>query len=94
MTEHRWDGNQWRNGRITTQYYGRKLFRPNPQMGFWYLGALKAAEKMAHAMKDRAFEKKCRALFENGSKWLDNNLFNGEYMSTRSQIRKPLNFST
>ena len=54
-------------------------FGPNPQMGFWYLGALKAAEKMAHAMKDRAFEKKCRALFENGSEWLDNNLFNGEY---------------
>lgn len=79
-TEHGWDGNQdgvmkgSQHNTMDVNYFG-----PNPQMGFWYLGALKAAEKMAHAMKDRAFEKKCRALFENGSEWLDNNLFNGEY---------------
>ena len=52
---------------------------PNPQMQFWYLGALKAAEKMALAMKDKAFAKKCATVYESGSKWTDENLFNGEY---------------
>lgn len=54
-------------------------FGPNPQMGFWYLGALKAAEKMALAMKDKEFERKCKDLFNKGSVWMDKNLFNGEY---------------
>ena len=54
-------------------------FGPNPQMGFWYMGALRAAEEMARAMKDKEFAKKCRSLFERGSAWMDANLFNGEY---------------
>jgi uncharacterized protein (DUF608 family) len=52
---------------------------PNPQMQFWYLGALKAAEKMALALNDTDFAKKCRNIYEKGSKWTDENLFNGEY---------------
>ena len=52
---------------------------PNPQVGFWYMGALRAAEEMALAMKDREFAKKCHTLFEKGSRWMDANLFNGEY---------------
>lgn len=52
---------------------------PNPQMGFWYLGALRAADEMAKAMKDDEFERKCRGLFERGSKAIDEKLFNGEY---------------
>ncbi len=52
---------------------------PNPQMQFWYLGALKAAEKMALAMDDKTFAKKCASIYESGSKWTDENLFNGEY---------------
>lgn len=52
---------------------------PNPQMQFWYLGALKAAEKMALALEDETFAKKCAAIFQSGSKWTDKNLFNGEY---------------
>jgi len=52
---------------------------PNPQMQFWYLGALKAAEKMALAMGDRDFARKCASIFEKGSNWTDENLFNGEY---------------
>ncbi|MBQ9310987.1 MAG: hypothetical protein IJ222_09060 [Bacteroidales bacterium] len=54
-------------------------FGPNPQMEFWYLGALRAAEEMALAVKDRAFAKKCHGLFERGSAWTDAHLFNGEY---------------
>ena len=59
---------------MDVEYYG-----PNPQMQIWYLGALKAGEKMAFFMNDKKFEKKCRKLFKYGSKWTDKNLFNGEY---------------
>jgi non-lysosomal glucosylceramidase len=52
---------------------------PNPQMQFWYLGALKAAEKMAIALNDNDFAKKCAKIYHSGSKWTDENLFNGEY---------------
>lgn len=52
---------------------------PNPQMGTWYLGALRATEEMAKQMKDRKFASQCRAMFEYGSNWIDSNLFNGEY---------------
>ena len=56
-----------------------EYFGPNPEIEFWYLGALKAASKMAHFMKDKEFEATCTRLFDNGSKWTDANLFNGEY---------------
>lgn len=75
-----WDGNcdgvmeGSQHNTMDVNYFG-----PNPQMGFWYMGALRAAEEMARAMKDRDFEKKCRGLFEAGSAWMDANLFNGEY---------------
>lgn len=75
-----WDGNQdgvmegSQHNTMDVNYFG-----PNPQMGFWYLGSLRAAEEMAAAMKDRTFEKKCRQLFAQGSEWMDANLFNGEY---------------
>ncbi|MDF7809220.1 GH116 family glycosyl-hydrolase [Pontiellaceae bacterium B12219] len=59
---------------MDVQYFG-----PNPQMGIWYLGALRAAEEMATYMGDAAFAQTCRGLFENGSAWIDENLFNGEY---------------
>ena len=56
------------------EYYG-----PNPEIEFWYLGALKAGAAMAHQQKDAAFEATCKSLFEKGSHWTDQNLFNGEY---------------
>ncbi len=59
---------------MDVEYYG-----PNPQMGSWYLGALRAAEEMARYLGDEAFGDTCRDLFERGSAWLDANLFNGEY---------------
>ncbi|CAF3975253.1 unnamed protein product [Adineta steineri] len=55
-------------------YYG-----PNPQCNFWYLGALRAAFVMALYLGDETFSNKCLSLFTNGSKWVDTNLFNGEY---------------
>ncbi|MCR5548800.1 MAG: hypothetical protein K6F25_08605 [Bacteroidales bacterium] len=86
-----WDGNQDgimegdQHNTMDVSYFG-----PNPQMGFWYIGALRAAEKMATAMKDREFAKKCKALADNGSKWMDENLFNGEYYEHR--ITDPATF--
>ncbi|MDR2920849.1 MAG: hypothetical protein LBV72_15990 [Tannerella sp.] len=79
-TEKGWDGNQdgvmegRQHNTMDVDYFG-----PNPQMGFWYMGALRAAEEMALAMKDKSFAKKCHNLFEKGSPWMDENLFNGEY---------------
>jgi len=75
-----WDGDQdgvmegVQHNTMDVEYYG-----PNPQMTIWYLGALRAMEEMAIYMKDKEMSQKCRKLFLNGSKWTDENLFNGEY---------------
>jgi len=65
---------------MDVEYYG-----PNPQMGIWYLGALRAAEEMARRVGDTQFAATCRDLFERGSKWTDANLFNGEYYEHKIQ---------
>jgi uncharacterized protein (DUF608 family) len=54
-------------------------FGPNPQMMFWYLGALRSAEEMALYLGEKDFAGKCRKLFRNGSDYVDEKLFNGEY---------------
>jgi len=59
---------------MDVEYYG-----PNPQMGLWYLGALRGGEEMAKGVGDAAFAKTCRTLFDKGSRWVDANLFNGRY---------------
>lgn len=90
-TERGWDGNEdgvmegSQHNTMDVNYFG-----PNPQMGFWYLGALRAAEEMAKAMGDRKFEKKCRRLFLSGSAWMDTHLFNGAYYE--QQITDPETF--
>jgi len=66
---------------MDVEYYG-----PNPQIQIWYLGALKAAEKMAAFMDDKDFAEKCKKLFEYGSRWTDENLFNGEYYVHKMNI--------
>ena len=75
-----WDADQdgvmegCQHNTMDVEYYG-----PNPQMEFWYLGALRAGEEMAKYLGDEKFAGKCRKLFESGSAWTDKNLFNGEY---------------
>ena len=64
-----------------------EYFGPNPQMEFWYLGALRAAEEMARYLGDDDFAGKCRDLYERGSAWTDAHLFNGEYYE--HEIRPP-----
>jgi len=79
-TERGWDGNcdgvmeGSQHNTMDVNYFG-----PNPQMQFWYMGALRAAEKMALVMKDKVFACKCADLFREGSAWTEANLFNGEY---------------
>ena len=59
--------------------YDVEFYGPNPLCGVYYLGALRAAEEMARAAGDSASAAEYRRLFDNGSKWIDANLFNGEY---------------
>lgn len=67
-------------------------FGPNGQMTFWYMGALRAAEEMALAMKDKSFAKKCREIFEKASAYADNELFNGEYYEQKITDPKTFEF--
>lgn len=67
---------------MDVEYYG-----PNPQMGLWYLGALRAAEEMARHLGEDAFADECRDLYERGRIWIDEHLFNGEYYE--HEIRPP-----
>ncbi len=56
-----------------------EYFGPNPQMGGWYLGALRAAEEIARHLGEEEFAGTCQGLFQRGRDWMDANLFNGEY---------------
>ncbi|OPZ25862.1 MAG: hypothetical protein BWZ02_02269 [Lentisphaerae bacterium ADurb.BinA184] len=67
---------------MDVEYYG-----PNPQMGTWYLGALRAAEEMAGAVGDAEFAETCRGLYERGRAWMDKHLFNGDYYE--HEVRPP-----
>ena len=59
--------------------YDVEFYGPNPMCGIYYLGALRAGEEMARAVGDDGAAAEYRRLFENGRKWIDANLFNGEY---------------
>jgi uncharacterized protein (DUF608 family) len=63
--------------------YDVEFYGPNPLCGVYYLGALRAAAEMARAAGDTASAAEYRGLFENGSKWIDANLFTGEYYIQR-----------
>ena len=54
-------------------------YGPNPQVQFWYLCALKATTKMARYLGENDFGLTCEQLYNRGSEWIDENLFNGEY---------------
>ncbi|MBS1857615.1 MAG: hypothetical protein JST11_19760 [Acidobacteria bacterium] len=59
--------------------YDVEFYGPNPLCGIYYLGALRAGEEMARVVGDTTSAAEYRRLFESGSKWIDTNLFNGEY---------------
>lgn len=67
-------------GRQTNTFDSQEgLVGPNPQMAGWYLGALRASGEMALYLGDKDFDRECFDLYENGRKWVDAHLFNGEY---------------
>ncbi len=59
---------------MDVEYYG-----PNPQMGIWYLGALRASAEMAAYLGESEFAAECNDLAARGAAWIDANLFNGDY---------------
>ncbi len=75
-----WDGN--RDGvmeGVQHNTYDIEYHGPTPQTGFWYLGALRAAEEMAGAVGDDEAADCYQKLFTSGSSWWDKHGFNGEY---------------
>ena len=56
-----------------------EFYGPNPFCGIYYLAALRACEEMARTLGESEFANECRRLFQSGSRWIDSNLFNGEY---------------
>jgi uncharacterized protein (DUF608 family) len=75
-----WDSN--RDGvmeGVQHNTYDVEFYGPNPMCGIYYLGALRAGEEMARAAGDAASAEAYRKLFEQGSRWIDANLFNGEF---------------
>jgi uncharacterized protein (DUF608 family) len=64
-----------------------EYFGPNPQISVMYLAALRAAERIAAHLGQTDFAGDCRELFQRGSRWIDHNLFNGEYYH---QIIRPI----
>ncbi len=75
-----WDAN--RDGvmeGVQHNTYDVEFIGPNPLCGIWYLGALRAGEEMAGTVGDSAAAKEYQRLFQQGSEWIDVNLFNGEY---------------
>lgn len=75
-----WDGNKdgvmegAQHNTYDVEFYG-----PNPLCQSWYLAALKACAEMADSLNDADFATQCKKLFTQGSRWMDANLFNGEY---------------
>jgi non-lysosomal glucosylceramidase len=59
--------------------YDVEFYGPNPMCGSWYLAALRAMARMAEAMGESDLAGECNRMFDQGSRWLDANLFNGEY---------------
>ncbi|HYE04502.1 MAG TPA: GH116 family glycosyl-hydrolase [Planctomycetota bacterium] len=75
-----WDADQdgvmegCQHNTMDVEYYG-----PNPQMGLWYLGALRACADMARHLDEVDFAARCLDLAQRGGRWIDANLFNGEW---------------
>jgi uncharacterized protein (DUF608 family) len=75
-----WDAN--RDGvldGVQHNTYDVEFYGPNPLCGIYYLGALRAAEEMGRAAGDDASAREYRRLFDQGSRWIDANLFRGEF---------------
>ena len=83
--EFAWIRNGWDPGRtgvltgVQHNTYDIEFFGPNPFCSVYYLGALHATQEMAHAVGDDAAASLYRSIFEKGSRWVDEHLFQGEF---------------
>ena len=59
--------------------YDIEFYGPNTMMGSLYLAALRAGEEISNYLGEPEKAKEYRAIFESGRKWIDKNLFNGEW---------------
>jgi uncharacterized protein (DUF608 family) len=57
-----------------------EYFGPNGQMNLWYLGALRAVERMATAKGDAALAQTCSEVYEKGRRATVDVLFNGDFL--------------
>ena len=57
-----------------------EYFGPNGQMNLWYLGALRAMERMAAAKGDAALAQTCSEVYEKGRRATVDVLFNGDFL--------------
>lgn len=76
---------------VTAQWntYDAAMYGPNTFIGTLYLAALRACEEMAKIEGDEAFAQECRAVFDRGSKRLDEALWTGEYWRQIETKPKP-----
>jgi uncharacterized protein (DUF608 family) len=63
--------------------YDIEFYGPNPLSSIYYLAALRAVEELANVMSEPDTAVKCRAAFEQGSKRVDELMWNGEYYVQR-----------
>jgi len=59
--------------------YDIEFYGPNPMLTCYYLGALRAGSEIAKFMGDNTKSKEYMEIYMKGKKWIDENLFNGEY---------------
>lgn len=59
--------------------YDIRWYGPNPMVGSLYLAALRAASEMARHLGDGEWAERCHRVFEEGSRKLDQLLWNGEF---------------
>lgn len=77
---HHWDPQQ--SGVLTGRQHNTldiELFGPNAWLTGHYLGALLCAAELADLNGEPDFAAQCRDIYSRGRKWVDENLFNGEY---------------
>ena len=77
---HEWDKDK--NGVLEGRQHhtlDMELFGPSSWLQSMYLAALKAATEMAIFLDDAEKKNEYMSVFENGRKWTNENLFNGEY---------------
>jgi non-lysosomal glucosylceramidase len=67
--------------------YDIEFYGPNTMMGSLYLGALRAGEEIANYLGETEKAKEYRTVYEKGRKWMDKNLFNGEWYEQKVMPR-------